>query len=58
MVVISHRALGQVSHVLLMREGRMEIFGPAADVMARLRQRQKRPRENVVAMQAAAAGTA
>lgn len=57
-VVISHRALGQVSHVLLMREGRMEIFGPAADVMARLRQRQKMPRENVVAMQAAAAGTA
>lgn len=36
-IVISHRpnVLGQVSHVLFMRGGRMEAFGPAAEVMAR-----------------------
>jgi ATP-binding cassette subfamily C protein PrsD len=36
-IVISHRpnVLGQVSHVLYMRGGRMEAFGPAAEVMAR-----------------------
>lgn len=59
-VVISHRAdvLGQVSHVLMMRGGRMETFGPAAEVMARFRQKARMSRENVVAMQGAAGGKA
>ncbi|HEX7741751.1 MAG TPA: type I secretion system permease/ATPase [Sphingobium sp.] len=59
-VVISHRAnlLGQVSHVLLMRGGRMETFGEAAEVMARFRQKPKAARENVVAMPGAAGGIA
>ena len=60
LVVISHRAdvLGRVSHVMVMRGGRMEAFGPAAQIMARLRQKPKLAQENVVAMQGAAAGTA
>ncbi|GLV24406.1 type I secretion system permease/ATPase [Sphingobium sp. Cam5-1] len=58
LVVISHRAdvLGRVSHVMVMRGGRMEAFGPAAQIMARLRQKPKLAQENVVAMQGAAAG--
>jgi ATP-binding cassette subfamily C protein len=37
-VVIAHRpsALAQVSHVLFMREGRMEAFGPRDEVMAKI----------------------
>ena len=58
LVVVSHRAdiLGRVSHILLMRNGRMETFGPAAEIMARLRQKPKLRQENVVAMQGASAG--
>lgn len=57
-IVISHRAniLGQVSHVLLMRNGQMEAFGPAPDVMARFAKKPKITQNNVVAMQDAAAG--
>ena len=59
LVVISHRAdiLGRVSHIMLLRGGRMEAFGPAAEIMARLRQKPKKlAQENVVAMQGAGAG--
>lgn len=37
-VVIAHRpsALAQVSHVLFMRDGRMEAFGPRDEVMAKI----------------------
>lgn len=37
-VVIAHRpsALAQVSHVLFMREGRMEAFGPRDEVMSKI----------------------
>lgn len=59
-LVIAHRAeiLGRVSHILVMREGRLEAFGAAPEIMARLRKKPKLAQENVVAMQGAAAGKA
>ena len=44
-IVISHRpnVLRKVSHILVLREGRMEAFGPAEDILARLQPKPKLP---------------
>ncbi len=60
-VVISHRpnVLDQVTHVLLLRDGRMEAFGPAAEILARFA---KKPRplghDDIAAPVGAAMGNA
>lgn len=58
-VVIAHRAtvLSQVSHILVMREGRAEAFGPRDDILNRMRKPGARPAPGRTIAAASAANT-